>query len=894
MMYRVRKTISYIHRNKKQWITFTLFSVILFYLVYVILFKGTSIDPESALSLLSTLAQSEAAILAIVISLSLVVIEFSASKYSARVIDFVKNDPILWGFLLAYGLSMFYSLYLIVLTKKEHFDLEFYCSTAFTFSIIAYALLLCYILYVFKIMRPTSIIDILLEKVDRQSLSDSWYYLGGLRDETVHAEPRINRIHAHLNDEKDPLLPVIDIICASIESNDYTTAKYGLNAIVTKFFISDFKQNPLHEKRISEHLLNRIFEIWRLVWKKRDAIYIGMVSFFYYNIGLQSFVLSTIRPNPSEKLKNSLCKWKKKILTSIYDTFGVYGIEKKNTQNNSLYTIFLSVHYQKTVFKSVIYEKNFYKESMDAIGCLTHIVSLTFHIYDNLDTNEKIEVLESSITELSDILGEVGIDAINADSKDALDKIISALNDIGKASIDNNLIHSIFHILENLNTIGEESAKKGEEFELLTKQIVESLENLASKINSHSQELTGETRDQVIEYHEYIKENYDYEKAKYAFEELNDGVELIIRAYISSHVYTIGRESIRNNLLDATQQCLKSLEIIERILKNGTNSRHIGEDIRDLGLEAVKKEQTYPLMEYIVKSLYSIGMLQFGYMFDWNRDLEKRQEFLKKECNDCLTGGLQSSYSEFENTVKFKDSMDFYDAVYFEDKLYRERTLIINDKERKDIKCIFLINIEDGYHEHNTLKLFKSGVYKNSEKAYYKIPELLEELADPILEYALNSPSDKTIKPFTMIIKSFENFGILSIYFRDKFSLIERIRSLMNIEDSFTDIKYSKYKNDQRAGEYLNWAATVISDSLYKLAIECLNYNLVDSGILHQSMRCLTRIQKEYPSSLYDAVYKFEKISEMIKESELTESERDNIIETIESAIEELKEQKSG
>ena len=100
----------------------------------------------------------------------------------------------------------------------------------------------------------------------------------------------------------------------------------------------------------------------------------------------------------------------------------------------------------------------------------------------------------------------------------------------------------------------------------------------------------------------------------------------MILVIFTAYIAMIGKESIKNNLLDATRQCLKSLETVERILKNGTESRHIGEDIRNLGLEAVKKEQTFPLMEDIIKSLYSISMLQFGYMFDWERDRDSGTE----------------------------------------------------------------------------------------------------------------------------------------------------------------------------------------------------------------------------------------------------------------------------
>lgn len=52
-------------------------------------------------------------------------------------------------------------------------------------------------------------------------------------------------------------------------------------------------------------------------------------------------------------------------------------------------------------------------------------------------------------------------------------------------------------------------------------------------------------------------------------------------------------------------------------------------------------------------------------------------------------------------------------------------------------------------------------------------------------------------------------------------------------------------------------------------------------------------MQKAY-YSLYQIVSKFEGIIEIVKESELTESERDKIVKAIESAIEEFKEQKSG
>jgi len=856
--------------------------------MYTGLYSDITTDPNSALYLLSTIAQSSASIVAIVISLSLLVIQYSASTYSARVVDIFKNDLRLWALIFFYGFSIIFSLIVIRLIKASGNEysylgvncLEICYTLALLLSIAAYISLIAYIPYVLKMMKSSSVIDILSEQINIKNLSSSSDEVHIQNSKISKDEPRIDRIYELPNDEEDPLLPIIDIIRTSIMRYDYATVRYGLKAINDRL-LNILIQNPNEEKRISEHLFNQIFEIWKLALRNKDIKFIDMILRQYRNLGGECTCL--IEKSDSSYI-NCLLKWRPKAFIPLYNALSIPHVEEKVTQNNLLYTTFLSEHFLKEAFESIIKvkEDDFTELSISLISWIHGIGVLTFSGRSKLRIDEQIKVLESlesSISELSYILGDVGIAAINADSKSAVDEVVSALNDIGDASINNNLIHSIFHIVKNLKIIGEESAKKGEEFEPSTQQIVKCLEKLASRINANSEELAGDTQNRVIEYYKYIKQNYEYKRTEDALEELNDRVEIIIRAYISSYIYTIGEESIKNNLLGATRQCIKSLEIIERIFKNGTQSRLIGEKIRYLGLDAVKKEHTFPLMEDIIKSLYSVGLLQFGYMFDWERDLEKQRIFFKKEYTDYLEERSQISYSDFEEIVDFENIDD------------KERILIIDGNEKKDIKCLCLKDIDDGYY---TLKLFKNGVFKNSEKAYYKIPELLKELTDPILKYARNSPTDETIKPFTMIIQCFENFGIMSVHFRDEFSLNKiSIRSLVSMGDSLVyDSKHSEDNKDQKAREYLDWAATVTSDSLYKLAVQSLKYNLVDYGTLHQQMECLIRIQKEYPYSLYDAVYKFERILEMIKESDLKESERDKIIELTENAIERLNNKK--
>lgn len=518
MIQRLRKIKYHIQQSKKQWLSFIVVVFILFPLLYTILLKGINLDSKNVsfilgaistvffkgitidsngnvLSALGTLAQSNATILAIVISLSLVVIEFSASKYSARVVDVFKNDPILWGFLLLYGLSIFYPVLLIVLITDKTNDLLLHLSFSIVYalSIIAYLSLFFYILYVFKMMKPNSVIDALSKKIDVQSLSNSSEEVDKRNSRISKDEPKINRIIINIEEKKDPFLPIIDIIRASIMRYDYTTARYGLGA-VSDCLYDIIKQNPHEEKRISEHAFKRIFEIWKLAVKIEDSEFIKMVLIEYCNIGERC-------TSPVWKSDSAYVKFKLKteFLIPLYNTLNKPYSEEKVALSNLLYTTFLSEYYLKEAFKSIVKVKDEEYQNLSIIltKCICNIGSKTFDNRYELRINEPVKVLESlegSISELSCILKDIGIASINADSKDAFSIVIRTFNHIGKAAIDHNLIHSISHILENLKIIGKESTKKGTEFELLTKQIVECLENLASKIDSHSQNLTGEKK----------------------------------------------------------------------------------------------------------------------------------------------------------------------------------------------------------------------------------------------------------------------------------------------------------------------------------------------------------------------------------------------------------------
>lgn len=472
MMRQSRKTIISTHQTKKQRLLYIIFTLILLYFINIILSNGIIIELQNALSalgsiyansfndldsdkvvsLLGTLTQSNATILAIVISLSLVVIEFSASKYSARVVDVFIRDPLLWGFLTIYGLSIFYPVFLTARINDytNNSSLKVYFITVYALSIIAYLSLFFYIFYVFRMMKPSSIIDALSKKIDIRSLSNSSEEVDKRASRISKEEPKINRIIIHINEKKDPVLPIIDIVRASIERYDYATARDGLGTVSNCLF-SVLRQNPLDEKRISEHVFQRIHEIWKLALKTKDSEFIFMLMGQYCSIGeLCTYPIEMSHPSRI----SSLLKQMPKDLIPSCNVLNISNSKEKVTQNNLLYTTFLSEYYLKEAFESIVEVKDKEFRDLSTFFALeiNRIGSITFKNRYELTVDKPVEVVESlegSTSEFSYILKDIGVAAINAGSESTFKVVIDTFNFIGEAAKD---IQKIVKIRKLVNT----------------------------------------------------------------------------------------------------------------------------------------------------------------------------------------------------------------------------------------------------------------------------------------------------------------------------------------------------------------------------------------------------------------------------------------------------------
>nr|AAU83263.1 conserved hypothetical protein [uncultured archaeon GZfos27B6] len=206
-------------------------------------------DPTSARYMLSALVQSQAAIIAIVVSLTLIAVQHTASAYSPRVIRIFRNNPDMWILLGLYGFSIFYGLLVLKMIRGAEdtsqimissISLEAYISTVYALGISTFAILCLYIWNIMSLLTPETIIKRLKNEITKGNL---------------------------LTPEEDPIQPIMDIIHGSIMKYDLETTRVGLKAVTDQVIeIID----PTCEREISGNFCNHLYRVSRLAISRDD------------------------------------------------------------------------------------------------------------------------------------------------------------------------------------------------------------------------------------------------------------------------------------------------------------------------------------------------------------------------------------------------------------------------------------------------------------------------------------------------------------------------------------------------------------------------------------------------------------------------------------------------
>lgn len=213
-------------------------------------FNTFTIADDSARYLLSALVQSLAAIIAIVVTLTLVAVQLAASAYSPRVIDIFKKDWVMWLLLVWYGLSIFFGLFVLEMIEGEYqnlshwgVSLESCVFLAYLMGIVAFTGLFWHVGNVVDILKPENIIEKLSKNITREKVSK--FIESEEKQIADRAEPA----------KDDPVQPIMDIIHGAVMKYDVATTGVGLKAVTDRMIeIIDSDSQEEISSRFCAHL----------------------------------------------------------------------------------------------------------------------------------------------------------------------------------------------------------------------------------------------------------------------------------------------------------------------------------------------------------------------------------------------------------------------------------------------------------------------------------------------------------------------------------------------------------------------------------------------------------------------------------------------------------------
>jgi len=205
-------------------------------------------DADSARYMLSALVQSQAAIIAIVVTLTLVAVQLTASAYSPRVIRIFRDNPDMWILLLFYGVSISYGLLVLKMIQAGNLrqillfshPLEYHIFSAYVAVVFTFFMLLPYMWNIINLLNPANIIKRLATEITKDNL---------------------------LNSKEDPIQPIMDIVHGSILKYDLETTRVGLRAVAERAIVIIDLDG---EEEISRCFCDYLRRVSRLALSKMD------------------------------------------------------------------------------------------------------------------------------------------------------------------------------------------------------------------------------------------------------------------------------------------------------------------------------------------------------------------------------------------------------------------------------------------------------------------------------------------------------------------------------------------------------------------------------------------------------------------------------------------------
>jgi hypothetical protein len=296
-------------KEKGFFLSLLAFLIITGVLLAALFYPDFSVSNENARYLLSALAQSQAAIIAVVITLTLIAVQLASQTYSPRVMDlFLKS----WAFhllLFIYGSAIMYDLTLlckipsvsadnaqkIIFVFGRTVNFDFLVVIGLALMVVALSALFWFIKVVMEGLRPENIIDRFTKDIDKSDVAN--FAIEGI------------------SLEKDPLLPMFDTLKKLLDTKDETAVMLGVirfgvlfeeimskedikeitsknyDEYVKKFDLKYYSVEEYRKKNyniIAEYFLQHLTTVSNIAIKKKSENILKAVAYSLGTIGVIS------------------------------------------------------------------------------------------------------------------------------------------------------------------------------------------------------------------------------------------------------------------------------------------------------------------------------------------------------------------------------------------------------------------------------------------------------------------------------------------------------------------------------------------------------------------------------------------------------------------------------
>lgn len=405
-------------------------------LLIVLSFPGFNITSESARSFVSASNQIQATILAIVISLTLLAVEMTASKYSPRVIEIFKRNVTLWFFLCNYIVSIIIGSIILTLIDSLNSPRSTTFGTLFVLVLGIY-LSLMLILYVFStldFLNAEKVVKNLADLIDIETIS-----------------PQV-----------DPFQSVFDVIYGAVRINDFTTMSTGL-ACAEERFKELIANRPANWQ--DDYILFRFFDDIKrcgfLLIEKREDKYVFEIitrlktinewAFKEQQILVLNRSCSAIEDVAVKACEYNLVSVVNHSLTTLKETAKSIGGIEGLTQDDEVtkkwrFILFSFVESISNIGKASV------KHDLDTSS------QKAIEILDNLGRY----AIEKNLIFKDDFvfkrIGEIALEYANRDKTTLFNSAVQMLQYLGKYSIHQNHSKEALWILDELRKIGNSVA----------------------------------------------------------------------------------------------------------------------------------------------------------------------------------------------------------------------------------------------------------------------------------------------------------------------------------------------------------------------------------------------------------------------------------------------------